>query len=264
VDNRSHKIEISAATNRGRVRSRNEDAVVVGRWLGLGDTASHDAEYDLSEQGILLAVADGLGGHRAGEVASRFTIERLARFSDSLVGGKKTFSDVLVSIDAELSQQMVENSSLRGMGSTIVAALVSKETLTIANVGDSRAYVSDKLGGVRQITVDDVPQFSSESTDLNAPHFSGTRRMTSAITQALGGSSSRKRTLIPHLVTLPAKSDGWTLLLCSDGLSDFVEERHLYDALMSSELNAEHLVESALGSGGEDNISVILARYTPL
>ncbi|QRM35136.1 PP2C family serine/threonine-protein phosphatase [Microvirga sp. VF16] len=260
-----HRLTVSAATHRGHIRPTNEDAIAVGHWFGFGNAAEHAAEYFVSQRGILLAVADGLGGHRAGEIASRFLVEQLVRGVDRLpTGDSDAIVDLLKHIDFDLRGQMVEDTSLRGMGSTLAAAIITEGTLTIINVGDSRAYLYDDADGFRQVSVEDVPRAAvaiglERVASVGSHHHTG-RRATHAITQAFGGSIHRTRSLYPHIVPVPVLPDGWTLLLCSDGLTDMVGDQVLCAALHSSELKADALVAKALGAGGEDNVSVILAR----
>lgn len=135
-------IRISAATHKGYVRRSNEDAILAGNWIGYGESASHAFEWVVDGRGLLLAVADGLGGHRAGEVASRFVVEELLRRAQpcSLVE-KECLVDLLRGIDADLRDQTLGAPSLQGMGSTLAAAYIAVTGLTIVNVGE-RALIT--------------------------------------------------------------------------------------------------------------------------
>ncbi|CAI2931894.1 PP2C family protein-serine/threonine phosphatase [Aminobacter niigataensis] len=260
-------LTVSAATHRGRIRSTNEDAIVVDRWLGLGDSASFDQQFLLNRVGCLLAVADGIGGHRAGEIASRFLLEQLIVNTDDFSADKALqLLSRLRAIDASLREQMIADPSLSGMGSTLVAAVVRADLLTVVNVGDSRAYLFDLEEGFRQISVDHVPRpnydIDHSRNGLSAGQsFSERRRTSHAITQAFGGASAGARTLNPHVLNLRIAPTDLNLLLCSDGLTDYIGEDALKEALSSQELNAQDLITDVLNAGGQDNISVILARY---
>jgi serine/threonine protein phosphatase PrpC len=149
--------------------------------------------------------------------------------------------------------------SLRGMGSTLAVAMVSAEAMTVLNVGDSRVYMSEGDGDMRQISIDDVPVARPDVRSQDPAVDSVARRSTHLVTQALGGSSLRANRLIPHVVNL-RMSGSWTLLLCSDGLTDFVDDRLFNEKAISGDCGANDLVKMALDAGGKDNISVIIAR----
>ena len=263
------ELHVSAATNCGNVRHTNEDAIAVGGWLGYGENASFVAERVIDRAELLLAVADGLGGHRAGEVASRLLVKQLSeRFIADALQPPDARAGLLHEIDANLKNRALDVPSLRGMGSTLAAAYISRDWLTIFNVGDSRVYLWDNAKELRQISVDHVP-LVVRVDKWDAPLFideirsPGFRRSSHAVTQAFGGHGRRSRPLEPHNVRLPVTESSWTLLLCSDGLSDFVEEAELQRAVACDVVNADGLVRRALDDGGGDNVSVILARYRP-
>jgi protein phosphatase len=114
----------------------------------------------------------------------------------------------------------------------------------------------------RQISVDDVPASLPGSTvaaECGMLEVSG-RRTSHLVTQALGGSGSRVNVLNPHVVDVKLTSS-WTLLLCSDGLSDFVTEDDIQRSMRLPLIRADGLVKRALAAGGGDNISVVMARY---
>jgi PPM family protein phosphatase len=253
------KLDVTAATNRGHVRPANEDAIVVGTWRGFGDDISHSATHDVFAN-VLLAVADGLGGHSAGDVASRIVIDGLvAQTADLTVGNIGGITGAITVIDDDLKLKATSDPSLRGMGSTLAMAVVSAEAITVLNVGDSRIYLSDGPDEMRQISIDDIPVRRPELRSQDRLSDGSVRRSSHLVTQALGGVSLRRTRLRPHVVNL-SMSVPWTLLLCSDGLTDFVDEIALYERIKSASCRANDLVEMALEGGGADNISAILAR----
>ena len=209
-----------------------------------------------------LIVADGLGGHRGGDIASRFLVEQLLERVHLFAEDTLEVAKALTEIDAALVAQMLERPDLQGMGSTLAAAFVSTDTLTIINVGDSRVYLTDVQGGFRQVSIDDVParSFQGFESDTLGLNHAG-RPRSHSVTQAFGGSSPKRRQLQPHIFRMPSPKSAWSMLLCSDGLTDLVQEQALRDALSSPLLDAAKLVEMALESGGTDNISVILVRH---
>jgi protein phosphatase len=257
---RMGKLEITAATNLGRHRPANEDAIIVGRWLGFGDDTSHSARHEAFAD-LLLAVADGLGGHEGGNVASRMVVEGLAARTDDLrMGDMDSMIAVVAAIDQDLRDTAMSEPSLRTMGSTLAMAVVSTNAITVLNIGDSRIYLSEGLDELRQISIDDVPVDLLGERTLQADGNAVVGRASHRITQALGGAALRRTRLQPHVQTIETSSP-WTLLLCSDGLTDYVSEAALKARVMSPSSRAGDLVEMALAGGGGDNISAVLARY---
>jgi PPM family protein phosphatase len=250
------RLEVTAATNLGRRRPSNEDAIVVGNWFGFGDVASHATVHG-TFAGFLLAVADGLGGHRGGAVASRMVVEGLAaRASDLETGRSDSVSAAIMAIDDDIRLRATSDTSLSGMGSTLAMAVISANALKVVNVGDSRIYLSRNFDELTQISIDDVPAIPKSEDGV-----SGTtaRRQSHRITQALGGQRLRRSPLRPHIHDI-AISMPWTLLLCSDGLTDYVDEATMKERVASPSCSATDLIELALAGGGGDNVSAVLAR----
>jgi protein phosphatase len=256
---RAGRLEITASTNLGRLRPVNEDAILVGNWLGFGDDVSHSARHDASAD-VLLAVADGLGGYEGGNVASRMLVEGLAaHIGDLRAGDMKFLVAVIAAIDQEIRNKAMSEPTLRTMGSTLATAVVSANEITVLNIGDSRIYLSDGLKELRQISIDDVPV---DQLGDRSPHEHGSsfvRRSSHRITQAVGVAALRRTRLKPHVQTIETSAP-WTLLLCSDGLTDYVSESALTECVMSPFSKADDLIKMALAGGGGDNISAVLAR----
>ncbi|UFX06552.1 protein phosphatase 2C domain-containing protein (plasmid) [Sinorhizobium medicae WSM1115] len=244
------KLFVSAATHRGYARKSNEDSFLVDHRIGGGDFDQLTAELMVASHAIVVAIADGLGGHKAGEVASRYAVTQISAKLDEVdFGDDASVSELLNSISRGLHQQMVDAPALMGMGTTIVLAIVTARSLTFINVGDSRGYLIDG-SGLRQTTNDDVPPNP----------FAGQRR-TGAITQALGGTSTRSR-VIPHVHRTGLPAGDWSIVLCSDGVTDFLSSEEIASIGRSGTADAMTLVDSSLRAGGEDNISAIVVRYS--
>jgi PPM family protein phosphatase len=242
------KLFISAATHKGYTRNGNEDSFLVNRHIGRGDFDQLTTEAVVASDAIVLAIADGLGGHKAGEVASRHALTQISAKLDAVdFSDDASVSELLNSISHGLHQLMRENPSHWGMGTTIVIAIVTAQSLTFINVGDSRAYLID-ADGLRQTTHDDVP-----------PHGSAPPRRTGQITQALGGMSPRTR-LIPHIYRTGLPVGEWSIILCSDGVTDFLSSQEIASIGRAGAANAMTLVDRSLRAGGEDNISAIVVR----
>jgi PPM family protein phosphatase len=249
------RLEVTAATNLGRRRPSNEDAIVVGNWFGFGDVASHSTAQDAFAD-FLLAVADGLGGHRGGAVASRMVVEGLAaRASDLEIGRSDSVAAAIMAIDDDIRLRATSDPSLSGMGSTLAMAVISANALKFVNVGDSRIYLSHNFDELRQISIDDVPAAPKSEAGVGTI----VHRRSHRITQALGGQRLRRSPLRPHIHDI-ALSMPWTLLLCSDGLTDYVDEAKMRERIASPSCSATDLIELALSGGGGDNVSAVLAR----
>lgn len=242
------KLFVSAATHKGYARYGNEDSFLVDRHIGGGDFDQLTTEAVVTSEPVVLAIADGLGGHKAGEVASRYAVTQIDAKSGTVdFSDDAAVSDLLNSISHGLHHLMRENPGQLGMGTTIVIAIVTARSLTYINVGDSRGYLID-ADGLRQTTHDDVPQ-----------HGLTTARRTGQITQALGGMSPRTR-VIPHFYRTVLPLGEWSIILCSDGVTDFLSSDEIASIGRAGTANAMTLIDQSLRAGGEDNISAIVVR----
>ena len=187
----------------------------------------------------VLAVCDGLGGHPCGDIASAAAVESLrlsapkaAVSADDLLAALHTAHDAVLAAAGEDPQERT------GMATTAVVATVGDGTVRVAHVGDSRAYLLDGEGQIEQVTRD--------------------HGMGGYITQALG----LDRGVEPDLVELETPA-GSRLLLCSDGLSNMVDEAGIGSLLGEGDAQqaCDALVEAALAAGGIDNVTVIVAVF---
>jgi serine/threonine protein phosphatase PrpC len=234
------KVRHGAATDVGLVRQHNEDS-----WFA---------------QSPLFAVADGMGGHEAGEVASSMALETLGRDAGEPPAGADT-GEWLAATVRGANEAVFEHGSLRGgmlrMGTTLTAAYVTPDAIWIAHVGDSRAYLLHD-GQLRQITDDHslVAEWVREgrlSADEAAVH-----PQRSVITRALGIEDT---VAVDVVRIVPALGD--RLLLCSDGLTGPVDDEAIAEVLThvaNPSHAAERLVELANEGGGEDNITVVIVE----
>ncbi len=238
------KLQWALATDTGRVRRVNQDSIYA--------------------DGRLFAVADGMGGHAGGEVASQLAVETLSEIPSTeriVEAFRSSFSEANRRIMSEASH----SEKLKGMGTTLTAALVTveagRELFLVQNVGDSRAYFLHK-GELQQITKDHtyVGELlrSGSITEEQAAHH--TQRH--VLTRALGVESVVDSDIFK---VIPSPED--ILLLCSDGLINHVTDGEIEKILMgnmSLQQRADRLIECANLSGGSDNISVILVKVLEL
>lgn len=228
--------DYAAASDRGLVRGNNEDSAYAGPYL--------------------LALADGMGGHAAGEVASQIMIRHLQKLDAD--PGENDMAALLGSIaddaNAEIRSEALEHVEYTGMGTTLCALLFNGEEIALCHVGDSRAYRL-RDGKLTQITKDDTYVQSLVDKGQLAPEDVSTHPQRSVILKAYTGEDVE-----PALTNYDAlPGDRW--LLCSDGLSDPVTHSTIETTLREGtpEAAAHRLVELALRSGGPDNVSVVIA-----
>jgi PPM family protein phosphatase len=229
-------LRYAARSDRGLVRANNEDSVYAGARL--------------------LALADGMGGHAAGEVASQLVIAALAHLDDDEPGG-----DLLAKLDAAVREgnsaiaaHVEADPDLEGMGTTLTAILFAGNRLGLVHIGDSRGYLL-RDGELNQITKDDtfVQTLVDEGRITAEEAHSHPQR--SLIMRALTGHEVE-----PTLIMREARA-GDRYLLCSDGLSDPVSQETILEALQISDVaeSADRLIELALRGGGPDNVTVVVA-----
>jgi len=246
------RLQVAALTHEGRTRYVNEDCIAVGGWVRSEPmTRVRMFTRDL-ETPCLCLVADGMGGHPAGDVASRIAVERLTDAFPA-AGGDADWLRVLLAINHALFDAMKNVPELTGMGTTVAGVCVSATEVVVFNVGDSRVY-SVSEGRLRQVSTDDA------QLEL-APYlpFDFARR---ALTQCLGGYPGSPE-IEPHVVRSPAQpGNAW--LVCSDGLSDMIDALAMEACLVADPgETVRNLFDRAMDAGGADNISVILVRIEP-
>ena len=266
-------IDYAAITHPGKVRKNNEDAYLLSALDGEEPIINSPARaLKVGEPGLLVAVADGMGGAAAGEVASR---EGLAAVSLFLFGhwgrlapGKVRETELLKALETavEKASDAVlrysdDDRTARGMGSTLTAAIIWNNCAYVAQIGDSRAYLL-RQGQLHQITEDQTLVNDLVAQGTLTREQARTHPQRNMITQALG-SPQPLRVILSRLVL----RRGDRLLCCSDGLHGEVTDARIL-AVMEQNLGPratlEQLVEEALAHGGRDNITgVVLTLNDP-
>lgn len=248
MNEKAVKIDAFGLTDVGCVRDHNEDAI----------------DWD-TERGMFI-LADGMGGHNAGEVASALAIESIKHalydvltpevIDSEIVDYNDALYEAITYANTEIFEQAQENSEYAGMGTTLVMSLIHNGKALIANVGDSRLYVHNNEE-LTQLTTDHslVQEMVDNGYLSEEEAFSAVSR--NLITRALGISEEVEVDLIEHEIRA-----GDVFLICSDGLSDLVVDEEISSILIKHQGNlddaAKALVEAANSKGGKDNISVIL------
>ena len=239
-------MEICALTDTGKVRTSNQDYIYASSRM-VGPLAN------------LLLLADGMGGANAGDYASRFFVEELVAFIGRQPEDSPEVTVLrhgITEINHRLYQESIKVPSLRGMGTTAVAATVSEGTLYVANVGDSRLYLIRK--GIIQVTRDHSYVEEMVSLGLLKRESPDYQKKKNYITRAVGTDANIDIDFFE--VSL---QPGYMILLCSDGLTNMLDDDSIY-SIVSGEGNltekCRRLIRSANDNGGNDNISVILAE----
>jgi protein phosphatase len=249
-------IEIGWLTNRGRRRDHNEDDLYV--------FSAEKVDYD--RRGMLLAVADGMGGHAGGEYASRIAVESLGKFYDLEIGengipGQDALHTCIDEAHRHIFSQAQSSPILKGMGTTLTAALIVQNTLNVGQVGDSRAYII-RNGTIKQLTNDHSLVAEQIRMGLITEEEAQHHPARNIITRALG----TKENVEPDFYTFPLEADD-RVLMCSDGLHSVVENAKILEIVLSSPgapVACTRLVEEANANGGPDNITVILVHVRPI
>ena len=231
--------------------------------VGLRRQANEDRYAMAPDLGLYL-VADGMGGHRAGQVASEMAAESAIRAVSALQGATVSPAEKLrhavACANREIHTAALQTPELRGMGTTLVAVLVTEGRLALAHVGDSRAYLV-RNRRIRQLTDDHSVvgellrrQQISEADAREHPHRH-------VLTRALGV----RKSAVPDLAEL-TPHPGDQLLMCSDGLTAHLRDDEILEHVLQSEdpqAVCEDLVRTANERGGVDNTTVLLVRYEP-
>lgn len=262
-------------TDRGRVRTNNEDQFLIAdltkamhvRQTSLPEPKLRTAE----EQAHLFLVADGMGGHNAGERASALAVVAIEHFtlnSFKWFFGANTkdaqnvlaeFQSALNRADAQILAAASNDPDLRGMGTTVTMAFHLGTQVCVVHVGDSRAYLF-RDGELHQVTEDHTVTADMVRTGAIQPHEVAKHPLRHVITNVVGGNELGVA-VEAHALGVQA---GDRLLLCSDGLSETVTPDQIQAALQAElepEVAAKKLLAQALDRGAPDNVTLVIARF---
>ena len=268
-------VELHAKSDVGRVRRGNEDNFLVlelskqQTWTGTDGAAAPTglSRFQLGQKGLVLVVSDGMGGALAGDVASRMAVDSVR---DMILGNDaeecdeeaplvECLKNATVYANLAIHHKSQEDSRCAGMGATFTGAAVHGDLLDLVQVGDSRGYIIRK-DQIRLATKDqslvqqlvDVGQISEAEAE--------THMFRNVILQALGAQGD-----ITPVTGRIRLRNGDTLLLCSDGLSGKLRSEDIYNIVTGNDdlsKACDELIAEANNRGGEDNITVILARFS--
>ena len=225
---------VVSRTDVGRVRKSNQDALIIGCGVA--------------------GVADGMGGHNGGEIASGVTRDSMLREIYGKKPDPQVLEEIIRKINLEIWDQQEKDASLTGMGTTLTLLWPTEKDMLIAQVGDSRAYLL-RDGSIRQVTADHSLVGDMVRRGVLTEEQAACHPMRNYITRAVG----TEDTIEVDLYTEPRKKgDRW--LICSDGLYGQMSRATLQELASSENLEeaADRLMQTALDNGGKDNISLVL------
>jgi serine/threonine protein phosphatase PrpC len=247
------RVHATAFTHQGAVRAHNEDTIAVGGWIVSEPMAAPELLECEVETPLICLVADGMGGHAAGEVASRMGAEHVVSDATQATD-EAAIVALLHKTNEALFELMGERPAWYGMGATVAGISVGPDRVLVFNVGDSRVYRIEESALV-QLSTDDTP--GPKLPDGRTAVYTS-----SIISQVLGGYGPDEplEKIEPHVLGEPLR-DGARYLICSDGLTDLLERAEI-EALLDrdDQASARALFEAAMARGGDDNISLILLR----
>jgi serine/threonine protein phosphatase PrpC len=250
------QLDAAGGTDPGKVRPLNEDA-----WQ-IADQSETGHLWD--SRGRLLIVADGMGGHAAGEIASRLAVETLYQQyydeDDVPLPPAIRLERAVTEANLNVYEQAVAVDAQSGMGTTLVAAVVHEARVLIANVGDSRAYLI-RDGEATQITKDHSWVAEQVKLGTISEEQAETHAYRNLVTRCLGHRPGMQVDIFEHRLRA-----GDTLLLCSDGLSNQVPDSGIAAVLSEQEPEqaVQALIDEANQRGGPDNITAVVARVRDL
>ncbi len=236
-------------TDRGRIRKHNEDSGGI---------------FENKDGHRLAIVADGMGGHRAGDVASDMALENLrkrwvnSQGIDTADRAEEWLLKNISEINTILYEYAANNSECEGMGTTLVAAIANNRFATIANIGDSRCYILNEAG-FQQLTEDHSLVNELVRTGQISKEDAANHPKKNVLLRALGTEAE-----VEIDVKTIVFEEGDLLLLCSDGLTNKVGEEEMKDILTkdaSLDEKARLFIDLANEKGGEDNITLLILEY---
>jgi protein phosphatase len=244
------KIVLTAASRVGCVRTNNEDMVLAYDKFIRSDVYTTEFMTENTDR-FVIAVADGMGGHKAGEVASSDTLNNLEYFLSDIPRGLSSyeFNDIMMewlrSINQIIDSKGHADPSLADMGTTLVGILFYNQKFYWMNCGDSRLY-QFRNGHLKQLTI-----------DHSLSQARGEKRHSNIITNCIGGGC--KNSYMDLIEFTDDFLSGDTYVLCSDGLNDMVPDKKI-EQLLATGANANTLCEAAIDAGGFDNVSVCVVK----
>jgi len=262
-------------TDRGKVRPSNEDQFTIAeltKTMRVWQTSLPEPSVQAAEEAAhLFLVADGMGGHRAGERASALAVAAIEHFTlntfrwffgpdgDEATRALRELERSLDEADTRILDEALQHPELDGMGTTVTMAFHIGPRLCVVHAGDSRAYLH-RQGHLHQVTEDHTVTADLVRAGSLRPEQADNHPLRHVITNVVGGNDRGVR-VQARAINLEG---GDRLLLCSDGLYEMVDDERIAEALSSNaepEAASRQLITLANEAGGRDNITVLIARF---
>lgn len=245
--------ELYALTDVGRMRDHNEDCYLIDRLV-----SATGSNYETRDGDFLVAVADGVGGEKAGEVAARLALTRLSAVS--LPVSNEELAETILQIHAAILEYGARNVAARGLGTTLAGLVCVENKVTVFNVGDSRVY-RFRDGILKQLTTDHslVQALLSAGQITRDEAFHHPQKH--IVSQSLGGTTTVDRLQVDVETVRGVFEPGDLFLVCSDGMSDMVRDEEMEEIFINYKSVSETacaLVARANEHGGHDNVTVIV------
>ncbi|MFH1612483.1 MAG: Stp1/IreP family PP2C-type Ser/Thr phosphatase [bacterium] len=239
------KIEYEIKTNVGKIRKLNEDNFLAIPSMNF------------------FVVADGMGGHKCGEIASKIAVNTLKEIlllykKNAEKNEEKMLIEAIAIANNEIYEQSIKNEFAKGMGTTITSVLIKNDVIYFANVGDSRTYLI-RNSSIQQKTDDHSWVYDQVKNNLLSKEEARVHKYRNIITRALGIEKNIKADIFKENL-----QEGDILLLCSDGLNTMLEDEKIKNIIIENSNNlkkcCQKLIDEANNKGGEDNITIIVVK----
>jgi serine/threonine protein phosphatase PrpC len=250
-------------TDRGLIRTSNQDHFLIAElartmWVHQTSLPQPHTQYG-NRRGHLFLIADGMGGHKGGEIASALTVATVEDFMLNVFRSSDDFQTALKEAHARILAETVSHPEVSGMGTTLTMAVSNNWRLFVTHAGDSRCYLF-RSRSLRQITTDHTIVREMVQRGILKPEDVAHHKYRHVVTNAVGGSQSTVRVDVQEVNLQPED----VVLLCTDGLTDMLSDARIANILEcepDSHVACDRLVNEALKAGGRDNISAIVTHF---
>ncbi len=250
-------------TDIGLVRTSNQDHFLIAelaRTLRVLQTSLPQPEVHVGHRrGHLFLIADGMGGHKGGDVASALTVTSVEHFMLDVFRKAEDFQTALKQAHARILEETTRHPEVSGMGTTLTMAIANNWKLFVVHAGDSRCYLFHD-GELRQLTADHTIVAEMQRRGLLTPEDAAHHMYRHVVTNVVGGAQPSVTVDVQEFELHP----GDKILLCTDGLTDNLTDDRMTLILQSEcdpQAACNRLVDEALQQGGQDNITAIVSRF---
>lgn len=249
-------------TDTGRVRTSNQDHFLIAElartlWVLQTSLTQPDVQF-ANRRGHLFLIADGMGGHKGGEVASAMTVATVEQFMLDVFRKAEDFQTALKQAHARILEEAARHPEVSGMGTTLTMAVANNWKLFVVHAGDSRCYLH-RGGELKQLTTDHTVVGELVRSGALKPADAAHHMYRHVVTNVVGGTKDTVKVEVQEVDLQPED----VLLLCTDGLTDMLPNDRMA-AILQTERDprtaCERLVDEALEQGGKDNITVIVTH----